>query len=75
MRLEWIEGISDETVFIIETGRGSTQSVKPALQAGAGMANHLIHLDANDGKIDSSFTDMWGRVLRLNTVSGKIESG
>lgn len=73
MRLEWIEGINDGTVFITETGRGKTQSVKAALEAGGTLANHLVQLDAKDGSIDSSFTDMWGRVLRLNTANGKIE--
>jgi secreted PhoX family phosphatase len=74
MRLEWVEGINDGTIFITETGRGKTQSVKSALLAGGRLANHLMHLDANDGIIDSSFTDMWGRVLRLNIASGKIET-
>lgn len=74
MRLEWVEGINDGTVFITETGRGKTQSVKAALEAGGTLANHLAQLDAKDGSIDSSFTDMWGRVLRLNTANGKIET-
>lgn len=74
MRLEWVQGISDDIVFITETGRGKAQSVKGVLSKGGTLARHLVALDANDGKIDSSFNDMWGRVLRLNTVSGKIES-
>lgn len=74
MRLEWVEGINDNTIFITETGRGSTQSVKDALLAGGRLANHLVHMDVQDGSIDSSFTDVFGRVLRLNTISGKIES-
>ena len=73
MRLEWIEGISDDIIFIAETGRGRAQSVKPALAAGATLAQHLVHLDAADGKLDSSYTDMYGRVLRLNVNSGKVE--
>lgn len=73
MRLEWIEGINDDIVFITETGRGKSQSVKSALLKGATLAQHLVHLDAADGKLDSSYTDMYGRVLRLNTKSGKVE--
>ena len=74
MRLEWVEGISDDIIFITETGRGKAQSVKPALAAGATLAQHLVHLDAADGKIDSSYTDMFGRILRLNVNTGKMES-
>jgi len=74
MRLEWIEGINDNTIFITETGRGKSQSVKPAMQAGATLASHLIQLDAKDGKIDSTYNDLWGRVLRLDVATGKIES-
>lgn len=74
MRLEWIEGISDDIIFIAETGRGRAQSVKPALLAGATLAQHLVHLDAADGKLDSSYTDMYGRVLRLNVKTGKVET-
>ncbi|MCB9246924.1 MAG: DUF839 domain-containing protein [Flavobacteriales bacterium] len=73
MRLEWVEGINDETIFITETGRGRAQSVKPALRAGGTLANHLVMLDAADGKLDSSFSDIFGRVLRLNTRTGKVE--
>lgn len=74
MRLEWIEGISDDIIFIAETGRGRVQSVKSALLKGATLAQHLVHLDAADGKLDSSYTDMYGRVLRLNVNSGKVET-
>ena len=74
MRLEWIEGINDDIIFITETGRGKAQSVKPAMLKGATLAQHLVHLDAADGKLDSSYTDMYGRVLRLNVNTGKIES-
>jgi len=74
MRLEWIEGINDNTIFITETGRGKSQSVKPAMQDGATLASHLIQLDAKDGLIDSTYNDIWGRVLRLNVATGKIES-
>lgn len=74
MRLEWIEGISDDIIFIAETGRGKSQSVKSALNKGGTMAYHLAQMDARDGNIDSAFNDMWGRVLRLNAASGKIES-
>ncbi|MBR9860712.1 DUF839 domain-containing protein [bacterium] len=74
MRLEWVEGIDDETVFITETGRGRSQSVAGAMRQGATLAHHLVELDAKDGNIDSTFNDIWGRVLRLNTVSGKMES-
>lgn len=73
MRLEWVEGISDEIVFIAETGRGRAQSVRSALLKGGTLANHLVQLDAADGKLDSSFSDIYGRVLRLNTRSGKME--
>ena len=74
MRLEWVEGISDDVVFITETGRGKAQNVSGALAAGGNLALHLAEMDANDGSIDSTFTDMYGRVLRLNTRTGKIES-
>jgi secreted PhoX family phosphatase len=74
MRLEWVEGINDEIIFIAETGRGKAQSVKSALLKGANLASHLVQLDANDGKLDSSFNDMWGRVLRFNVSSGKMET-
>lgn len=74
MRLEWVEGISDDIVFITETGRGRAQSVASAMAKGANLAQHLVHLDAADGSLDSSFTDMYGRVLRLNTLNGKVES-
>ena len=74
MRLEWIEGINDNTIFITETGRGKSQSVKSAMEAGATMASHLIQLDAKDGAIDSTYNDLWGRVLRLDVATGKIES-
>ena len=74
MRLEWIEGINDDIIFITETGSGKAQSVKPAMLKGATLAQHLVHLDAADGKLDSSYTDMYGRVLRLNVNTGKIES-
>lgn len=74
MRLEWIEGINDNTIFITETGRGKSQSVKTALKSGATLASHLIQLDAKDGKIDSTYNDLWGRVLRLNVATGKVES-
>ena len=74
MRLEWIEGINDNTIFITETGRGKSQSVKTAMEAGATLAHHLIQLDAKDGVIDSTYNDLWGRVLRLDVASGKIET-
>lgn len=74
MRLEWVEGINDDIVFITETGRGKSQSVKSALLAGGQLANHLVQLDVADGKLDSTFTDMYGRVLRLNTKTGVVES-
>lgn len=73
MRLEWVEGINDNTIFIAETGRGKSQSVKSSLAKGATLAHHLMQLDANDGKIDSTYTDMWGRILRLNIATGKME--
>lgn len=74
MRLEWIEGINDDIIFITETGRGKAQSIKGAIEKGGVMAQHLRHLDAADGALDSTFTDMYGRVLRLNVASGKVES-
>ncbi|MGB0404041.1 MAG: alkaline phosphatase PhoX [Salibacteraceae bacterium] len=74
MRLEWIEGISDNTIFITETGRGKAQSVAGAVDKGGIMASHLITLDAKDGNLDTNFTDMWGRVLRLDVPTGKIET-
>jgi uncharacterized protein len=74
MRLEWIEGVNDNTIYITETGRGKSQSVKPAMQAGATLASHLIQLDAKDGKIDSTYNDQWGRILRLDVATGRVES-
>jgi len=74
MRLEWIEGINDDIVFITETGRGKSQSVKSSLLKGATLAQHHVNLDAQDGKIDSTFNDMWGRLLRFNVKTGKMES-
>jgi secreted PhoX family phosphatase len=74
MRLEWVEGINDNTIFITETGRGKTQSVAGAVNKGGVMAAHLRTLDAKDGNLDTTFTDMWGRVLRLDVPTGRIES-
>lgn len=71
MRLEWVEGINDETVFITETGRGKRQSIASAMKKGAKPAKHLLDLGWDD--MDSSFNDTYGRVLRLNTTTGKIE--
>ena len=74
MRLEWVEGISDDIIFITETGRGRAQNVSGSLKKGGTLANHLAYMDAQDGKIDSTFNDIWGRVLRLNVKTGKVES-
>ncbi len=73
MRLEWIEGINDQTIFITETGRGKTVDVSEALRAGGTLANHLVEMDAADGAIDSIFTDIYGRILRLNVTSSQVE--
>ena len=73
MRLEWVEGINDNTVFITETGRGKRQSIAGPMSKGGIPAKHLTEMESWDDA-DSSFNDVYGRVLRLNTVSGKIES-
>ena len=73
MRLEWVEGINDETVFIAETGRGKTQSIAGAMRKGGMPAKHLTELPSWSDA-DSSFNDTYGRILRLNVTSGKIES-
>lgn len=73
MRLEWVEGINDETVFITETGRGKKQSIASKMRIGGQPAKHLKDMDSWS-EVDSSFNDVFGRVLRLNTTTGKIES-
>ncbi len=73
MRLEWVEGINDETVFITETGRGGKQSIAPKMRLGGMPAKHLKDM-SSWSDADSSFADVYGRVLRLNTATGKIES-
>lgn len=69
MRLEWVEG-QGNNVYITETGRGKTFNVSGAISKGGVLAKHLRDLDTdNDGKAE----DIFGRVLRLDAQSNKIE--
>lgn len=69
MRLEWVEGKGD-LVYIAETGRGREFNVSGAIAAGGTLVKHLRDLDTdNDGKV----VDLFGRVLRLNATSNKLE--
>ncbi len=72
MRLEWVEGI-DGHVYITETGRGKTQSVQGPVDKGGVLAHHLQQMDAADGTTDNSFTDLYGRVLRFDPTTNKVD--
>lgn len=72
MRLEWVEGI-DGHVYITETGRGKTQSVQGAVDKGGVLAHHLQQMDAADGTTDNSFTDLYGRVLKFDPTTNKVD--
>lgn len=69
MRLEWVDGKGDQ-VYITETGRGKEFDISGALAKGGVAAKHLTQLAGYSG---GKAVDMFGRVLRLNTTSNKVE--
>ena len=69
MRLEWVDG-KGNMVYITETGRGKTFNVSKAITKGGVLAKHLRDIDTdNDGVAE----DIFGRVLRLDASSDKVE--
>lgn len=72
MRLEWVEG-ADGMVYITETGRGKQFDVSGAIAQGGILAKHLQTLDAADGTEDGLAVDMYGRVLRFDPATNKVD--
>ena len=69
MRLEWVEGKGDN-VYIAETGRGKNFNVSGAISKGGTLVKHLRDRDTdNDGVAE----DLYGRILRLDVNTNKIE--
>ncbi len=69
MRLEWVDG-NDDFVYITETGRGKQFDASGAIAKGGSLVNHLAVLDDdNDGKAD----DIFGRILRFDPMTDKME--
>jgi secreted PhoX family phosphatase len=71
MRLEWVDGKGD-LVYITETGRGKKFNIKGAMDKGGVPAKHLTTMADWDNNAGTA-TDLYGRVLRLNTTNDKID--
>ncbi len=69
MRLEWVDGKGD-LVYITETGRGKEFNISGAKAKGGIPAKHLAAMDT-DG--DGKAVDMFGRVLRFNANTNKVD--
>jgi secreted PhoX family phosphatase len=69
MRLEWVDG-KDNMVYITETGRGKNFNISGAMAKGGVPAKHFADFEAAG---DGVAPDVFGRVLRLNTTTNKLE--
>lgn len=72
MRLEWVEG-ADGKVYITETGRGKQFDVSGAIAKGGVLAKHLQVMDAADGTVDGLAVDLFGRILRFDPSTNKMD--
>jgi secreted PhoX family phosphatase len=72
MRLEWVEG-ANGVVYLTETGRGKQFDVSGAITKGGVLVNHLQILDEADGTVNGLAVDMFGRVLRFDPATNKID--
>lgn len=72
-RLEWVQGVG-EYVYITETGRANSGfNFSGAVAKGATLPKHLRLRDMEDGLENAKGPDRFGRVLRLEVSTGKID--
>lgn len=72
VRLEWVQGVGNY-VYITETGKGGNFDFSRAYGLGATLPKHLQERDAAMGEVDGKGEDLYGRVLRLNVNTGKVD--